>query len=195
MRFHRFLIAVLRNGALAHPPTYLIFLLYLLQGIAVNVISDPLHRPWRQRRLPNFDYSDPDHAYFVTVCARHGTAPFTDARLATRVIDSLGWLRLNRAILLYAYCLMPDHLHLLLRLTSRQWNLGDIVGSFKKFSTKQSWALGFTGHLWQDRFYDHIVRKGEDGHQIAAYIEHNPVRKGLVAVATEYALSGFPDPM
>jgi len=76
-----------------------------------------------RHRLAGFDYADPDHAYFLTICSRYNTAPFTDARLARELVASLDWLRANRGLLLYAWCLMPDHLHLLLRPSDRQWHL------------------------------------------------------------------------
>jgi len=76
-----------------------------------------------RHRLTGFDYADPDHAYFLTICSRYTTAPFTDARLAQEVVASLDWLRANRGLLLYAYCLMPDHLHLLLRPGDQQRHL------------------------------------------------------------------------
>jgi REP element-mobilizing transposase RayT len=158
--------------------------------------ASPFHPTWRRRRLANFDYCDPDHAYFVTMCARRGTAPFTDSRLAAEVVKTLYWLRSNQGISLYAFCLMPDHLHLLLRLDASEGRvLGQVIGSLKQFTTKRSWQLGHTGHLWQARFYDHILRRSEDGASVAAYILDNPVRKGLVEDASVYPYSGSPDPM
>jgi hypothetical protein len=39
-------------------------------------------------RLAGFDYADPDHAYLVTICSRHTTAPVTNVRLAREVVAS-----------------------------------------------------------------------------------------------------------
>jgi putative transposase len=104
-------------------------------------------------------------------------------------------LRANKGMSIYAYCLMPDHLHLLLRLGPESGVLGNIIGKLKLFTTRASWQYGYTGKLWQDRFYDHVLRKSEDGARIAAYIWENPVRKGLVSEASGYLYSGFLDPM
>jgi putative transposase len=163
------------------------------------VHSDP-PRPNRSHslslhRLAGFDYADPDHAYFFTICSRLNTAPFTDGRLAEEVVASLDWLRANRGLLLYAWCLMPDHLHLLLRPGDRQRQLGALIGAFKSFTTRQSWGLGYHGQLWHARYYDHIVRRSEDGGRIAQYILENPVRKGLVGEVEAYPWSGLPDPL
>ena len=148
-----------------------------------------------RRRLPDADYADPNAIFFVTVCARRGTAPFTDSRLAACVMRSLEWLRTNRGVRIYACCLMPDHLHLLLQLGDSSQSLGDVVRSMKLHTTRESWRLGYTGQLWQDRFYHHILRAAEGARSIAEYIWNNPVRKGLVEHGEDYPYSLLPDPM
>jgi REP element-mobilizing transposase RayT len=76
------------------------------------------HSHWPQHRLPGFDYATNEHAFFVTICAWPDTSPFEDPSLAQSVVASLDWLRSQRQVTIYAYCLMPDHLHLLLQLGS-----------------------------------------------------------------------------
>jgi len=148
-----------------------------------------------QRRLPDADYADPDEIFFVTICASERTTPFVNNRLAACVAETIDWLRENRGVSVYAWCLMPDHLHLLVRLGPQGKDLGSIVRSLKRFTTRESWRLGYEGKLWQDRFYDHILRESEDALDIAEYIRQNPVRKGLVLAPEEYRWSGMPDPM
>jgi putative transposase len=148
-----------------------------------------------RRRLQGFDYSDPGHVFFVTTCARAGTAPFVDERLARIVVDALQWLRNERCVHLYAYCLMPDHLHVLLQPGSSGEALGALMGSVKRFTTRESWKIGYEGQLWQGRFYDRVMRTTEDGHEMARYIVANPVRKGLCGEADSYPWSGMPDTM
>jgi REP element-mobilizing transposase RayT len=149
----------------------------------------------KHRRLPDFDYSNPDVAFFVTSRSRPGTAPFQTEALNAEVISTLNWLHTHRGISIYAYALLPDHLHLLLRLGGDKKSLSDLMNSMKTFTTKQSWKLGCSGQLWQHRFHDHVVRMGESGALIAEYILQNPVRRGLVNEAAEYLWSGTPDPM
>ena len=70
------------------------------------------------------------------------------------------------------------------------------MGAFKSFTTRQNWGLGYQGPLWQARYYDHIVRRRDDGKRIAQYILENPVRKGLVEEVEAYPWSGsMPDPL
>jgi putative transposase len=149
----------------------------------------------KRRRLAEFDYANAEVAYFVTIRAAPQTSPFRDDRLAQIVVSALDWLRANRGVQLHAYCVMPDHLHLLLRLGEGGQPLGTIIGILKAYTTKQSRALGCKGALWQNRFHDHILRKNEDALGIAEYIRQNPVRRGLARTPEEYQWSGFPDPI
>src|SRR5450759_2715793 len=144
-------------------------------------MPDNPSRPYsfaRRRRL-RFDYHNASCSYFVTIRALSGS-PFEDERLAQAVVDSLKYLREKRGIRIYAYCLMPNHLHVLLQLGSEKQFLGTILSTFKSFTTRASWELGLSGPLWQERFYDHIVDDPREARDVVIYILANPERKGLV---------------
>src|SRR5579859_483442 len=150
---------------------------------------------WQARRLATFDYSSADHPYFLTLRAAPGISPFGDPSLAQAVIDGIHWLRTERKVTVYAYTVMPDHLHLLVQLGTDQWSISSLVKSLKRHVTRHHWNQETDGPLWQDRFYDHVVRRAEDGRSIAHYILLNPVRRGLVQDVEEYPFSGTPDPL
>jgi REP element-mobilizing transposase RayT len=114
-------------------------------------------------RLPNVDYAEASLVFFVTIRAHPRTAPFTDPTLAQEVIQSLAWLREKRRMRLHAYCLMPDHLHLLLQLGESSPSLGWIIRAMTSFTTRRYWALGAKGVLWQERFHERIMREAGDG--------------------------------
>ena len=81
---------------------------------------------------------------------------------------------------LLAYCLMPNHVHLLVRLPEESPPLMRSLQRIKGFSALQAnKLLGRTGSFWQSESYDHIVRKGEL-ERIIIYIVKNPVKAGLV---------------
>ena len=71
----------------------------------------------------------------------------------------------RNGITLHLYCLMPDHLHLIVQLTSS--NLLGMVSEFKSISTRVWWSHGGKGRLWQPSFYDHGIREAEDFEAIA----------------------------
>ncbi len=86
---------------------------------------------------------------------------------------------------LFAYCLMPDHLHLLVAPKNSKTSVSEFVRHFKSRTAFVFKAQG-GGQLWQRGFYDHIVRKSEDLQTVANYIVYNPVRKGLVESVDKY---------
>ena len=151
-------------------------------------------------RLKNFDYSNSDYVYFITICARHLSSPFSDSRLAHEVLKVLLSLREQGRIFLYCYCLMPDHLHTAMSpcISSRRGrseDLSQLIGDFKSYTTRLSWKHGVKGKLWQRSFYDHIGRRGEDLVAICEYILNNPARKGLVEDPNNWPYSGLLDPL
>ena len=54
--------------------------------------------------------------------------------------------------------------------------VGAIIRGYKSAVTKQLYALGFVGKLWQRNYYEHIIRNPESYEQIANYIENNPLK-------------------
>ena len=146
--------------------------------------------PQRKRtRLDPALYADVSAVCSVTVCSLDRASVFQHGPLAAGCIDLLVSRARNRDIRLHAYCLMPDHLHLLIG-PSEQESIVDFVRAFKGVSTRMSWRHGFNGRIWQPGFYDHFLRRDEDIEVAARYILGNPVRKGLVRDWHEYPYCG-----
>lgn len=82
---------------------------------------------------------------------------------------------------LLSYCLMPNHVHLLVALPPDAPLLVRTLQRIKGYTALQAnKLLGHTGPFWQAESYDHVVRAGEL-ERILSYIMHNPVKAGLVA--------------
>jgi len=145
-------------------------------------------------RLPEFDYATAD-AIMITTCAHPGAQPFRHDGIAAAAVEQLGWLRERHGVHLFVYCLMPDHLHLLLRLSVRGTSLSAAIGQYKNLATRRAWEHGHRGVLWQRRFHDRVLRQGVSARAAAMYIAANPVRAGLVDAVEQYPWTGFPDPM
>jgi len=100
-------------------------------------------------------------------------------------MENLLQIAAQQSFTLRAYCLMPDHLHLLLQGDSPSSDLRGFVKTFKHKTTFHFRAK--TGNtLWQISFFDHILRTAEDLSKIAEYILSNPVRVGLVRRPEDY---------
>jgi len=84
---------------------------------------------------------------------------------------------------------MPDHLHALAEGTRDDSNFLKFVAMFKQ-RTAFSHAQGGRGRLWQEGFFEHVIRRAEDFEGVAAYIVANPIRAGLCGSAIEYPYLG-----
>ena len=96
------------------------------------------------------------------------------------------------AIHLESYVIMPNHVHLLLRIVSEERTLHEAslhkpvpqqrtllakaIGYLKMNATKMVRCQYPFMVLWQERYHDHIVRNEADYLRIMQYIENNPAK-------------------
>lgn len=146
----------------------------------------------RGLRVKDFNYSS-ERAYFITICTRGKNIYFKVKEFADRIIASLMAYRDKLKFRVYVYCLMPDHLHLLINPADSGKSIPMIIGGFKSITSMVAWTKGIKGKLWQGRYYDHILRKNEDLSDVGQYILNNPVRKGIVVKWEDYRYCGIID--
>ena len=93
---------------------------------------------------------------------------------------------------LYAYCFMPNHIHLLLK-----EGKSPIGETFKTFGTKYAYwyntKYSRVGHLFQDRFKSEPVEDTEYFCVALRYILQNPVKAGLAKNAADHPYSSYRD--
>ncbi len=146
--------------------------------------------PTRKKiRIARSLYSKADQSCSITICSEDRLPRFADPGFAKAVVALLIEQAHVSRVVLHAFCLMPDHLHLLAS-PIRGASLVDFVRAFKSRSTRLAWSWGQAGTIWQPRFYDHFMRGDEDTRHIAEYILNNPVRRGIVSEWREYPWSG-----
>ncbi len=89
---------------------------------------------------------------------------------------------------LHAFAVMPNHVHLLV---SPLVPVPKLTKSLKGITAKRAnEMLALTGRpFWQEESYDHLVRNQKEFERVRFYIEHNPVRAGLVKEADQYQWS------
>lgn len=87
-----------------------------------------------------------------------------------------------------AYCLMPNHVHLVGTPQDEQ-SLAKSVGStHQKFAQFINRHQKRSGHLWQDRPFSCVLDEPHFWNAVG-YVERNPVRASIVKDATEYTWS------
>ena len=84
---------------------------------------------------------------------------------------------------------MPDHFHALVEGLARDSDLRRFVAMIKQrtsFEHRRSTGLS----LWQEGYYEHVLRTEEPCLATAAYVVNNPIRAGLCDTLDEYRFIG-----
>jgi putative transposase len=154
-----------------------------------------------------------DHVpHFITCTVTNWIDIFTRRLYKDIVIDSLKFCCNHKGMKLHAFCIMTNHLHLIV--SSHDHKLSDIIRDFKKFTAKEiiasiqqgpesrsEWILpilkdaadktkrGKLFRLWQDGFHPIELNTPYLQDQKLDYIHENPVREGIVWAAEDYVYS------
>ena len=125
------------------------------------------------------------HRYHVRTStwnrARHFETADTTAWVLEQLLQRLDPFRFA----MFAYCFMPDHVHLLLESQSNDASLIGLISRWKQttgFRFKHAHGV----RLCQSSFFDRVLREDESSVSVAAYILSNPVRASLAATVGEY---------
>ena len=123
--------------------------------------------------------------YFLTICCdrRHWT--FEDASARELVVSELRRTSTSLHFAVLAYCLMPDHLHVVCEALADDCDLDGFVRLFKQ-RTAYEWRRTTGERLWQGSYYDHVLRETESTRSVVGYVLENPVRAGLVDHPADY---------
>jgi putative transposase len=94
----------------------------------------------------------------------------------------------KHGVSLWAYCLMTNHVHLIVVPEEEQSLSRALRDAHTVYAMRFNRRTKLSGHVWQGRFYSCPL---DDAHLWAAvrYVERNPVRAGLVERAEEYQWS------
>ena len=91
-------------------------------------------------------------------------------------------------VAIWAYCLMPNHVHLIAVPQSADGLRRAIGEAHRRYSRMVNLREGWRGHLWQGRFASFVL---DETYLLMAarYVELNPVRAGLVNTPRQYRRS------
>ena len=211
------------------------------------------HLPYPSRynslRLLGYDYASTRKLCAITLVAYERRPFFTDMCFAKAILAALLSPETLMNLHLRAFTLMPDHLHLIAASHHSEFDLSNLIASFKSFTTHLFWKRSreiiesgevslpsqnvsksdpresrslmpalLDGqltlrpevvelknwpsitpesfrkkHLWQAKFFDHVIRNDQDLRENLNYIAMNPVRAGYVSHPCFYPFTGFLD--
>jgi len=154
-----------------------------------------------------------DGIYYMTITVIEWIDVFTRKELAAVIVESLIYCQQKKGLLLYAWCLMPSHLHLIAS-AAEGMLLTDIMRDFKKFTSKEvvatikeitesrkEWLLdrfAFAGKVnmknkdykfWQDGLHAIELESNLFLGQKLDYLHRNPVASGVVYEPEHYVWS------
>lgn len=133
-----------------------------------------------------------DRHYFErweTYLNRAGFGPrwLSQPEIADVVKEALHY-RDGKVFDLHAYCIMPNHVHVVFEPSSKSechsdlLPLNKIMQSLKRHTARQAnLILGREGAFWQDESYDRVIRNNEEYIWTINYVLENPVKAGLVS--------------
>ena len=144
--------------------------------------------PNRPPRAASFPYLGL-YRYLITSVTRNRSPSFRDHDFAQATAKQIPPFFSSRDFAVSAYCLMPDHVHLLLEGTTDAADLREAVRVWKQL-VGYAWKCRTNTHLWQIGFHDHVLRETDDTRAVVRYLLNNPVRAGLVQDPSKYPWSG-----
>ena len=140
-------------------------------------------------------HHDPDHLYFVTASINGWKHLFANPIYSQIVLDSLIWLRKEKRMYLYAFVIMPNHLHLVLKPINRK--IGQLLQDFGSFTAhailkelrknQQIELLAFFHEERRDSRHQHSIWQDIQAKNIflqkvleqkMEYTHQNPIAKG-----------------
>lgn len=146
--------------------------------------------PQRRRiRLENEAYGAVGAICSVTVGVKARAKIFADYRVANAAVEVLKDRASRTGVPIYCYCIMPDHVHLVLE-ASPTCNIITFVAQFKNLAQRAAWRLGIQGAFWQKSFWDHFLRREEQVEIVVNYVLQNPVRSGIAKQWQDYSFCG-----
>lgn len=131
-------------------------------------------------RHPRFQAADA--MYHITARGNRRALLYLDEADHIEWLDILAETATRYNIVVYAYCMMPNHFHLLLK--TKEPNIGNTMrylnGSYGRYFNERH---ELTGHVLQGRYHAEVIHSDAQLMETARYTVLNPVRANLAATA------------
>ncbi len=150
--------------------------------------SSGVHRP-RPARLKDFPYVG-IHRYSLRFATAARRRVFESVELGTAAIAQIQKTCADEQFAILAYCVMPDHVHLVIEGSCESSDLRRCAKLAKQRVEYVARKTFHVHHLWQKGYYERVLRSPEATEMAIRYVLDNPVRARLVARPSDYKLSG-----
>ncbi|QTN00408.1 transposase [Sediminibacillus dalangtanensis] len=132
----------------------------------------------------------PGGTYHITARGNRKEALFKEEEDFHRYLETLQSVKRKHPFVLHAYCLMPNHIHLLVEVTDQP------PSTFMKI-LHMKYAIYFNkkydlvGHVFQGRFHAHYITSIQYFLHVSRYIHLNPCAAKICAIPEEYRWSSY----
>jgi putative transposase len=141
-------------------------------------------------RLPRLALAG--QAHLVALYGQGGQAVFVDDEDRRQFLAALRESALQQQVAVHAYVLLDDHVHLLLSPAAAP-ALGALMqGLGRRYGAGFNRRHGRQGSLWSGRFRATVVQPGALLLDAMLFIDHHPVRSGVVAQAQDHVWCSAP---
>lgn len=128
--------------------------------------------------------------YHVILRGINGQIIFEDDEDFQRLLETLKNCQIKSEFEIYAYCLMSNHIHLLMK--EEKEELGIV---FRRIGASYVYWYNLKysrrGHLFQDRYKSEVVELEEYFLTVLRYIHQNPLKAGIVTEVADYPWSSY----
>ena len=157
--------------------------------------------------------------HFITFSVIEWIDVFTRKDYANIIVESLNYCKTHKGLRIHAWCIMSNHVHLMLSATLPESTLSDIIRDFKKFTSykivkaieenpvesRKNWMLWIFRSAGKRNIRNEKYQFWQqDNHPIECdkdsitkikmnYIHENPLRAGIVRAEWEYMYSSAID--
>jgi putative transposase len=162
---------------------------------------------------------DQDRLYFVTFAVVRWIDVLTRREYKDLILESLKHCQKEKGLSIYAWCIMSNHIHMIVGREREEFKIEDIIRDFKKFTSvhlcraiesnntesRREWMLELFSRsgleskkhvkymFWQNEYHPVELSTNEMMDQRLDYIHNNPVEAGIVDKAEEYLYSSARD--
>jgi len=160
-----------------------------------------------------YKINEEEKAYFITLTVVDWVDVFTRKAYKLLVVESLKYCQQRKGLEIYGWCLMTNHLHLIVKAVGKQ-SLSEILRDFKKFTSKtivdmihdspesrSVWMLTRFKYrakylkriknykFWQDGNHAEIIFTPDFFYEKLEYIHNNPIKEMMVSKPEDYLFS------
>ncbi|WP_027445404.1 REP-associated tyrosine transposase [Pontibacillus marinus] len=132
----------------------------------------------------------PGAMFHITARGNRGSSLFNDEADFNQYLDLVKLCQTEYPFKLHAYCLMTNHIHLLIEVDN--YTSGEIMKFIQfKYAKYYNKRYEVTGHLFQGRYYANVIKSIDYLLEVSKYIHLNPVKAGIVLSPESYRWSSY----